>query len=109
MSRKIPEEKYQKTFSYQFRRWLEGTKDPFMGEVEMRRQTPFSESEEAKERREQDEKLLNTKVYDLENNFEVRIFRRFYKVFSVLFCIFLVAMLWWRCRICRCSAMRRIR
>ena len=83
MSRKIPEEKYQKTFSYQFRRWLEGTKDPFMGEVEMRRQTPFSESEEAKERREQDEKLLNTKVYDLENNFEVRIFR--------------------------CSAMRRIR
>ena len=93
MSRKIPEEKYQKTFSYQFRRWLEGTKDPFMGEVEMQKQAAFAESQEARERREQDEKLLNTKVYDLENNFEVRIFRRFYKVFSVLFCIFLVAML----------------
>lgn len=93
MSRKIPEEKYQKTFSYQFRRWLEGTKDPFAGEVEMQKQAAFAESQEARERREQDEKLLNTKVYDLENNFEVRIFRRFYKVFSVLFCIFLVAML----------------
>lgn len=93
MSRKIPEEKYQKTFSCQFRRWLEGTKDSFMGEVEMQKQAAFAESQEARERREQDEKLLNTKVYDLENNFEVRIFRRFYKVFSVLFCIFLVAML----------------
>lgn len=93
MSRKIPEEKYQKTFSCQFRRWLEGTKDPFAGEVEMQKQAAFAESQEARERREQDEKLLNTKVYDLENNFEVRIFRRFYKVFSVLFCIFLVAML----------------
>ena len=93
MSRKIPEEKYQKTFSCQFRRWLEGTKDPFVGEVEMQKQAAFAESQEARERREQDEKLLNTKVYDLENNFEVRIFRRFYKVFSVLFCIFLVAML----------------
>lgn len=93
MSRKIPEEKYQKTFSCQFRRWLEGAKDPFAGEVEMQKQAAFAESQEARERREQDEKLLNTKVYDLENNFEVRIFRRFYKVFSVMFCIFLVAML----------------
>ena len=93
MARKVSEEKYQKTFSYQFGRWLEGTKDPFMGEVEMRRQSPFSESEEAKERREKDEKLMKTRVYDLGNNFEMRIFQRLYKVFSVLFCIFLVAML----------------
>ncbi|MCI8788357.1 MAG: hypothetical protein HFH92_04470 [Lachnospiraceae bacterium] len=93
MARKVSEEKYQKTFSYKFRRWLDDTKDPFVGEVEMHRQTPFVESEETKERREQDERQLHTKVYDLENNFEMRIFRRFYRVFSVLFCIFLVAML----------------
>lgn len=93
MARKVSEEKYQKTFSYKCRRWLEGTKDPFVGEVEMRRQAPIAESEEARERREQDEKQLRAKVYDLENNFEMRIFQRFYKVFSVLFCIFLVAML----------------
>ena len=93
MSRKVPEEKYQKTVSYRFRRWLDGTKDPFLGQVEMRRQEPFQEDEETRERRERDEKLLRDKVYDTENNFEVRIFQRFYKVFSVLFCIFLVAML----------------
>lgn len=93
MSKKVPEEKYQKTVSYRFRRWLDGTKDPFLGQVEMRRQEPFQEDEETRERRERDEKLLRDKVYDTENNFEVRIFQRFYKVFSVLFCIFLVAML----------------
>ena len=54
---------------------------------------PFVESEEARERREEDRALLESKVYDLEHNFEMRVFRRFYRVFSVLFCIFLVAML----------------
>lgn len=93
MSRKIPQEEYQKTFSYRFRQWLEGTKDPFVGEIEMHRQEPFQEPARKKERREQDRKLLKEKVYDVENNFEVRIFRRFYRVFSVLFCIFLVVML----------------
>lgn len=93
MSRKVPEERYRKTFSYKFRCWLEGTKDPFLGQVEMEPREPFVESEEARERREGDRALLESKVYDLEHNFEMRVFRRFYRVFSVLFCIFLVAML----------------
>ena len=37
MSRKVPEERYRKTFSYKFRCWLEGTKDPFLGQAEMDR------------------------------------------------------------------------
>lgn len=93
MSRKVPEERYRKTFSYKFRCWLEGTKDPFLGQVEMEPREPFVESEAARERREEDRALLESKVYDLEHNFEMRVFRRFYRVFSVLFCIFLVAML----------------
>lgn len=93
MSRKVPEERYRKTFSYKFRCWLEGTKDSFLGQVEMEPREPFVESEEARERREGDRALLESKVYDLEHNFEMRVFRRFYRVFSVLFCIFLVAML----------------
>ncbi len=93
MSRKVPEEKYRKSFSYKFRRWLEGTEDPFLGRVEMRRQEAFEEGEEARKRREQDSKALETKVYDLEHNFEMRIFNRIYRIFSILFCIFLVVML----------------
>jgi len=93
MSRKVPEERYRKTFSYQFKAWLEGTKDPFLGRVEMRRQEAPPESKEEKERRERDEEALKARVYDLEHNFEMRIFNRLYRVFSILFCIFLVVML----------------
>lgn len=93
MSRKVPEERYRKTFSYKFRCWLEGTKDPFLGQVEMEPREPFVESEGARERREQDSKALEAKVYDLEHNFEMRIFNRIYRVFCILFCIFLVVML----------------
>ena len=93
MSRKVPEETYSKTFSYRFRQWLDGTKDPFLNQVEMKKQKPFAESEEARKRREQDSKALEAKVYDLEHNFEMRIFNRIYRVFCILFCIFLVVML----------------
>lgn len=93
MSRKVPKKEYEKTFSGRFKRWLEGAEDPFLDHVEMRSQNPFLETEEAKKRREEDEELLKEKVYDLENNLEVRIFRRFYHGFGILFCIFLVVML----------------
>lgn len=93
MSRRIPEEKYQKTFSYRFKQWLDGTKDPFLGQVEMEKKEAFLEGEEAKAQRKQDQERLKSKVYDLENNFEMRIFQRLYRIFSILFCIFLVAML----------------
>lgn len=93
MSKRVPEEEYQKTFSYKFRRWLDGAKDPFVGEIEMKRQEPFQESREMREQRELDKKLLKEKVYDMENNLEMKIFHRFYRVFSVIFCIFLVSML----------------
>lgn len=93
MSRKVPEEKYKKSFSYRFRRWLEGTEDPFLGRVEMRRQEAFEEGAEEKERRERDQESLKARVYDLEHNFEMRIFNRIYRIFSILFCIFLVVML----------------
>lgn len=93
MSRKVSEEEYRKTFSCKMKRWLEGTEDSFAEGMEMDRQEPVTESREAKERREEDERQLRQRVYDLENNFEIRIFRRFYRVFSVGFCIFLVVML----------------
>ena len=93
MSRKVPEERYRKTFSYRFKTWLEGTKDPFLGQVEMHRQEAPPDSGEERARRERDEENLRASVYDLEHNFEMRIFNRVYRVFSILFCIFLVVML----------------
>ncbi|MCI5953670.1 MAG: hypothetical protein MRZ49_03675 [Lachnospiraceae bacterium] len=93
MSKKVSDEQYQKTFSYKFRQWLDGTKDPFLGNVEMKKQESFHEDAETIRQREEDKKHLTEKVYDLEHNAEVRIFRKIYKVFCVLFCTFLVLML----------------
>ena len=93
MSRKVPQEQYEKTFSYKFKRWLDGIKDPFVGTVEMTKQEALQEDEEtARQHREDKEKHIQ-RVYDLEHNAEMRIFNKLYKVFSVLFCVFLVTML----------------
>ena len=93
MSKRLSEEQYQKTFSFKFNRWLEGVKDPYLDEVEMKPQKPFEEDAQAVERREESRRRMADWVYDLERNAEVRIFQRFYRIFSILFCIFLVVML----------------
>ena len=93
MSRKVPQDQYEKTFSYKFKRWLDGTKDPFVGTVEMEPQEEFQEDEETSRQHGEDIKQHIQRVYDLEHNAEMRIFTKLYKVFSVLFCVFLVAML----------------
>lgn len=93
MSRRVPEEQYKQTFSYKLRQWLDGTKDPFLDTVEMKSQEIFHEDKQVREQREEDKKHLKEKVYDLEHNAEVRIFNKIYRVFSVMFCVFLVVML----------------
>lgn len=93
MSRKIPEEQYKRTFSYKFRQWLDGVRDPFLDTVEMQSQEAIQEDERTAIQRAENKKQLKAKAYDLEHNREVRFFQKVYKIFSVLFCVFLVAML----------------
>lgn len=93
MSKKVPKEQYENTFSYKFKRWLDGTKDPFLDTVEMKPQEEFREDQEALERRNRDRKRNAERVYDLERNAELRVFQRVYKIFAVLFCVSLVIML----------------
>lgn len=93
MSKRVPEEQYEKTFSNKFKRWLDGTKDPFLDTVEMKPQKVIVEDQETIERRLRDRKRTAERVYDLEKNSELRIFKRIYNIFGVLFCVFLVVML----------------
>lgn len=93
MSRKVPREQYENTRSYRIRQWYEGTKDPFLDTVEMKPQKPFAEDAEAAKKRMKEKRSLMKQIYDTRQNAEVRIFRKIYRVSSVLFCIFLVAML----------------
>lgn len=93
MSRKIPEKEYKKTHSFRFKQWLDGTKDPYLDEVEMKPQKEFCENKEIIKKREEEDKEIFQRVYDVEHNAKIRFFNRAYTVFSVLFCISLVFLL----------------
>ncbi len=99
MSRKVSEEEYQRTFSYKFSRWLEGDEIfPYDDMVDskqegIRKENVRRDEKLLRRRKEREKKNLVKRVYDLEHNTEIRIFRKIYRIFSVLFCVFLVAML----------------
>ena len=93
MSKKIPEEKYQKTRSYSFWQWLNGTKDTYLDTVEMKPQEAFHEDEVVVEKRKEEKQEILRRVYDVEHNAKIRVFRRVYRIFCARFCISLVFVL----------------
>lgn len=93
MSKKRPESEYQKTFAFHFFRWLSGSKDPYLGEVEMQPQKEFQDDPEAVLRREKEHDAILDKVYDLEHNKGIQLFHKLYHATSIIFCLFLIALL----------------
>lgn len=93
MSRKIPENQYKKTISYRLKQWLDGTKDAYLGEVEMKPQEEFYEDIKTVTDRREEKRMLHERIFDVEHNTEVKVFNNLYRVFSVCFCIFLVVVL----------------
>lgn len=92
MSRRISDEKYEKTWSYRLKQWFEGTKDPYLDVVEMKKQ---EEVPPVRRTRKQDmeEKTILERVYDIENNAKIHLFEKVYRIFSIVFCISLVFIL----------------
>lgn len=93
MSKKLPKEQYEKTWSFRMKQWFDGTKDPFLDTVEMKPQEAFHEDKQTEQKRREEKKKLLERIYDMRQNAEVKIFRKVYRVFCVCFCIFLVFML----------------
>lgn len=93
MSRRKTEKEYSQTFAFRFFRWIEGTKDPYVDEVEMKLQKPFQQSEEILSAHAKDHDTIRDKVYNVNSNKELKKFRKLYKAVSILFCVFLMALL----------------
>lgn len=94
MSKKVSEERYAKTASYKFKTWLEGSKDPYLDNLEMHKQETlpeYAEEEKLKKNREKREK--QAALYDNEKNVNIRLFKKLYSGFSILFCVFLMVLL----------------
>ena len=93
MSRKKTQSEYEKTFSARFFQWLGGGKDAFVGNMEMRPQQEYEEKEETITERLRDKRRITAEVYDISRNKELRWFGGLYKIFSIVFCLALVAVL----------------
>lgn len=93
MSRRLSDDEYHKTASFRFEEWLSGSKDPYLGEVEVQPPREQPEIEERRNQRKAAKKLLPEILYDMKHNIQVKAFKRIYRVFGVVFCVLLVVML----------------
>lgn len=93
MSRKKTDEEYKKTIAFHFFRWLNGEKDTFLGEVEMKPQKAFVEEEQTIQERMKEKQQRFDKVYDIDKNKELKVFQGVYKVAGFLFCFTLIILL----------------
>ncbi len=93
MSRLKTREEYEKTFAFRFFRWLSGSKDPYVDEVEMQAQKETVIPEETIIERMRESEMIRDKVYDEEQNKAARIFHKIYVTAAILFCVILVSVL----------------
>lgn len=93
MSTLRPPEEYEKTFAFRFFRWLSGSKDPYLDEVEMQPQKETVLPQETMIERMREAEMVRGKVYVEELNKAARLFHKVYVVMAVLFCIALTGVL----------------
>lgn len=76
-----------------FSKWLDGEEDLYMGRVEMQPPKEYKITEEMLKERMRERQMLVERVYDLDHNKEIRIFRVLYKVLGLIFCMVLIGIL----------------
>jgi multicomponent Na+:H+ antiporter subunit B len=93
MSRKRDQLEYEKSWAYRFWRWLGGSKDPYIGSVEMQVQKEHDLSEEQRDEFNRQRLLRSAdRMEKLENQHLTR-FMGVYKVLGVVFCLALIFLL----------------
>lgn len=93
MSKLKPQDEYEKTKAFRFFRWLSGSKDPYLNEVEMQPQKEWKVEETTIRERMQESQMILDKVYDVEHNHKLVFFHKVYVAAAVLFCIALAGIL----------------
>ncbi len=93
MSRKKTEQEYEKTFACHFFRWLSGENDLYVGQMEMRPQEVYKESEEEAKKRQREKNILLNKIYGRKKSKSIKYLELFYRLASILFCGILIYLL----------------
>lgn len=92
MSKLKRDEEYQKSGAYKFFRWMKGSKDPYLDEVEMQPGTPYTDSHTLEEIM-AEEYVIREKVYNTESNKFMKMFTVFYRIGSIVFVLLLAALM----------------
>ncbi len=90
MSRKLSQEEYEKTFAFRFRQWLDGVRDPYADNLDMKPQKKYTQESKEREKKAREMRERMTEIYDQKANRSIGQFRTLYRVFSALFCVFLL-------------------
>lgn len=85
--RKKTDNEYRKTRAFRFFRWLNGEKDPYLDQVEMKPQETFHEDNETIAERAADRAQMREKIYDARSNKELKFFNKLYGIMAVLLCV----------------------
>lgn len=93
MSKLKSQEEYEKTCAFHFFRWLSGSKDPYVGEVEMKAQKEVEVPESTILERMNESQMIRDKIYDTEKNKKLIFFHKFYIVSAIFFSIILAGLL----------------
>lgn len=93
MSRLKSREEYEKTRAFRFFRWLSGTKDPYLGEVETKPQEEHETEETTILERMQEKQMLRDRIYDAQHNRLLVAFHRIYIICAIIFCVALAGLL----------------
>lgn len=93
MSKRKSQEEYEKTGAFHFFRWLSGSKDPYVGEVEMKPQKEAEVPESTILERMNESQMIRDKIYDTEKNKKLIFFHKFYVVSAIFFSIILAGLL----------------
>lgn len=93
MSKLKPQDEYEKTGAFHFFRWLSGSKDPYIGEVEMQPQQRAETPADTIVERMFERQMIRDKVYDVDHNKKLTVFHRIYVAAAILFCVILVGLL----------------
>ncbi len=90
--RKEKSEKEEKKSS-RFESWLDGDRDIYDGNMELRPQKEYEPSPYLLRRQENERKKMEERVNDVARNKEYRVFKRAYRVLAVVFCLSFIALL----------------
>lgn len=93
MSKLRPQKEYERTAAYRFFRWLSGSKDPYVGEVEMQPQKEMVIPESTILERMNEKQMMRDKIYNAEKNKKLRLFHKIYIASAILFSIILAGLL----------------